>query len=110
MRHLRRTVLAALTVALGVASAQALRKKGGRLVRPTRRFDGLTGPEVQAEGWYRVHTLPAPENPFHGNGEGYVRLGRHGKVLLAYGFGPPCTVKRGTAGVDHWNHRLLQQR
>src|SRR5262249_32522455 len=88
-----------ITVALcsaPVVSAQDLANTG-ELLPAVTKIDGVTGPEAQAEGWYRDYTLPAAENPFLGNGQGCFTLGRQGKVLVAYGFGPPCTVRQGTA-------------
>jgi hypothetical protein len=79
-----------------IVSAQDLHHNGELLPAATK-IDGVTGPEVLAEGWYRGYALPAAENPTLGNGQGCVKLGRHGKVLLAYGFGPACTVRQGTA-------------
>ncbi|MER6131485.1 hypothetical protein [Streptomyces sp. NPDC001815] len=62
-------------------------------------MDGLTGRDAMAEGWYRTFSLPAAENPWFGNGDRCVKIGRTGKVLLAIGDGPPlkCTVREGTA-------------
>ncbi|MEU5341078.1 hypothetical protein AB0H18_09615 [Streptomyces sp. NPDC020766] len=71
----------------------------GRLVEPRKKVDGLTGRDAMAEGWYRTFSLPATENPWFGNGDRCVKLGRTEKVLLALGNGPPqnCTVKQGAA-------------
>jgi len=78
-----------------VVSAQDLHNTG-EILRASTEIDGVTGPEVQAEGWYREYALPAAKNPALGNGQGCITLGRHGKVLLAYGFAA-CTVRQGTA-------------
>ena len=70
----------------------------GRVVPPTRTVDGLDGSDVMDEGWYIDLSLPEEVNPFFGNGDPCVKLGKKGKVLLALGPGPiSCTVAQGTA-------------
>jgi hypothetical protein len=101
MSHLRRFVLAvpaALAIALcgaPTAGAHMPSQDGGRIVTPDHTFGGLSGGEVMGQSWVRVYSLPEAENPFFGNGEQCVRLGRKGKVLKIYG--PECTVPQGTA-------------
>jgi hypothetical protein len=87
--------LAASVVASTPATARLI--DSGRLLPAFAKVDGVTGPQVLAEGWYRDYTLPAAENPFIGNGQPCITLGRHGKVLIALGERPVCTVKQGTA-------------
>jgi hypothetical protein len=71
----------------------------GRLVDPHQQIAGLDGGDVIGEGWSRLLSLPADVNPWFGNGEHCLKLGRADKVLLVVvPPGPaPCTVKRGTA-------------
>jgi hypothetical protein len=100
MRHLRHIVLAALAIALcapPVASAGDHRPRGGQLVPPRATVDRVTGGDAMGESWYRAYTLPAAENPYFGNGEPCVRLGRTGSILLGIDWQPvPCAVEQGT--------------
>lgn len=90
MRHLRRTVLAALAVALcaaPVASAQGSAAEGrGVVVVPAQaRWWG--------EFWTQIYSLPVSENPFEGNGNPCLTVGH--KVIEEVG--RPCTIEQGTA-------------
>lgn len=102
MRHLRHIVLAAavvglsLTVAAPFASAQDSQQGDARVVAPTGTWDGTTAGEMLGEAWYRVYSLPVAENPFFGNGDHCMRLGRTGGVLFNASIERTCTVKRGT--------------
>jgi hypothetical protein len=99
MRHFRRTVLAALAVALCAAPAAAAhgpRPHASPVVAPAR--GGLLG-----EMWAQALSLPVPENPFAGNGNPCLSLG--GNVLQAI-VGPEqtvtCTAKQGTVLFTGW--------
>ena len=88
MRHLRRTVLAALAVALCAAPATAAHPHndhGGAVVAPAK--DKWLG-----ELWAQVYSLPVSENPFAGN-KPCLAVGH--KVIQEFG-GGPCTIERGT--------------
>lgn len=104
MSHIRRLALAAIAVALGVAiqlsaapiaSAHDSRPHGSRLVAITHPVDGKTGGQLLGQLWYLVYSLPAPVNPWAGNGDLCQRLGGTGRVLLPHG-GADCTVDQGT--------------
>jgi hypothetical protein len=70
----------------------------GRLVTPDHSVGGLTGGDAIGQAWYLIYSLPEAENPFVGNGEPCVRLGRKGEVLVPIGFEVvTCTVPQGTA-------------
>ncbi|WP_405543470.1 hypothetical protein OG478_18810 [Streptomyces phaeochromogenes] len=106
LRHARWSILLIMTLvaAIQLGSMPAASSHGdhggeGRIVEPREKMDGLTGRDAMGEGWYRIFSLPAAENPWFENGERCVKLGRTGKVLLAIGNGPSqnCTVKAGTA-------------
>jgi hypothetical protein len=87
MRHLRRTVPAALAIALcatPVAGAHDPPKnRGGAIVKPA------TG-KLIGEVWAQIYSLPAPENPLVGNGNRCLTVGH--KVIQAI-HGGPCTVE-----------------
>jgi hypothetical protein len=95
MRHLRRTVLAALALALclpSMAGAHSASNAGGQLVSPQAVVDGITGGEAMGLSWARGYSLPSAENPAR-----CLRLGRTRSILVAVDFEPvPCTVRRGT--------------
>jgi hypothetical protein len=102
MQRLGRRVLGALAVTLGLVGAllaapvaTAESDKASRLVTPDHRFNGFTGGELLGEVWYRAYALPVPDNPYVGNGDPCMRLGRTGKVLFNAGVGIPCTIKQG---------------
>ena len=89
MLHLRRTVLATVALALcvaPVAAAQDPRGDGRAVVTP------VTG-QLLGEFWAQIYSLPASENPFAGNGDPCLTVGR--KVIQEVG--GPCTVEQGTA-------------
>jgi hypothetical protein len=71
MRHLRRTVLAAVAVALCVAPVAGAhdphRDRGGAVVAPAK--DKWLG-----ESWAQLYSLPVSENPFRGNGNPCLTL------------------------------------
>ena len=102
MRHLRHIVLAAtmvglsLAVAAPFASAQDSQRGGAQVVAPAGTWDGTTAGEMLGEAWYRVLSLPVAENPFFGNGDPCMRMGRTGGVLFPVADGATCTVNRGT--------------
>jgi hypothetical protein len=89
MRHLRHTVLAALTVALCAAPASAAhdphQEHGGAVVSPAN--DKWLG-----EFWAQIFSLPVSENPFAGNGNPCMTVGR--KVIQEVG--GHCTIVQGT--------------
>jgi hypothetical protein len=62
----------------------------------TGNWDGTTAGEILGEAWYRVFSLPVAENPFFGNGDPCMRMGRTGGVLDPVGDGVTCTVNRST--------------
>jgi hypothetical protein len=67
MRHLRRTVLATLAIALCAAPvADAHPHKGGHAVVAPARGGGLTGGELLGQVWARNLALPASNDPFSG--------------------------------------------
>jgi hypothetical protein len=108
MRHLRHIGLAALAVGLGlavtlfaapVASGHPAKQSGGRIIAPTGTWDGRTAGELLGDVWYRLYSLPAPDNPVFGNGDACFRLGRTGGVVYLTNSFPPdhlCNVKQGT--------------
>ena len=62
MRHLRRTVLVAVTAALCAAPAAAgndAHPSGEAMVAPVGKVAGLTGGELLRESWKQVLSLPA---------------------------------------------------
>jgi hypothetical protein len=98
-----RIALAAATVALFAAPVAAAhdRSNGGEAtVVPA-------GGEIDAKYYETFFQLPAAENPLQGHGNPCVRVGHHGKVLMAIARGGrvTCTAERGTmlaTGSDHW--------
>jgi hypothetical protein len=67
MRHLRRTVLATLAIALCAAPATGAQlHQDGAVVAPARG-GGLTGGELLGEAWAHGLVLPAGEDPFSGS-------------------------------------------
>jgi hypothetical protein len=89
MRHLRRTVLAALALALCAAPAAAAADRhndhSGAVVAPAK--DAWLG-----ESWAQIYSLPVPVNPFAGNGNPCLTLAH--KVIQE--IGRPCTIEEGT--------------
>jgi hypothetical protein len=88
MRHLRLSVLAAVAVALcivPVAAARPLHQRGHGVVITAAK------PRWLSEYWAQIYSLPVPENPFVGNGNGCLTLGH--KVLKE--LGGPCTMEEG---------------
>jgi hypothetical protein len=105
MRHLRRTVLAALAVALCAAPAAAAHPHhdhGHATISPARG-GGLTGGELQAEAWARG--LSGSNDPFqgtcttlarnvlqaHGGDDGTARCNATRDSRLFIGFGSFCS-------------------
>lgn len=90
MRHLRRLLLAILTVALcGAPAARAdagATGHGGHAVTPSR--GALVG-----ESWAQLYSLPTTANPLLGNGDPCLTVGH--RVVEAVG-GGPCTIEQGT--------------
>jgi len=84
MRHLRFTVLAAFAVALYAAPAA-----GAHRPEVTPAHGKLLG-----EGWAQLYALPVPLNPFVGNGDPCLTVGR--KVVNPVG-SVSCTVRQGTS-------------
>ena len=62
MRHPRRTVLAAVAVALCTSPAAAAREHGGALVAPAHG-GGLSGGELLAGSWAHAMETPRNDNP-----------------------------------------------
>jgi hypothetical protein len=83
LKHLRRTVLAALAVALCAAPVADARP----VITPSKgKFVG--------EGWAQIYSLPLSQNPFVGNGNPCLTVGH--KVVEPVN-GGPCTIEQGTA-------------
>ena len=105
MRHLRRTVLAALAIALCAAPAAAAHPHNdhGRAVISPARGGGLTGGELQAEGWARAlsgsnaafqgtcTTLAPGVLQGHGGDDGIARCTATPDSRLYVAFGSFCT-------------------
>jgi hypothetical protein len=83
MRHPLPSVLAAVAVALCAAPAAVAHDP---VVAPAK--DKWLG-----EFWAQIYSLPVPENPFAGNGDPCLEVGRN----VIQEVGGPCTVKEGTA-------------
>jgi hypothetical protein len=97
MRHLRSTVLTALTVALCTAPPAAghdpHQGRGRAVVTPSNG-------KLLGEYWAQIYSLPVSENPFVGNGDPCLTVAR-GVLLEAIG-GVTCTVEQGTAFTTAW--------
>jgi hypothetical protein len=105
MRHLRRTVLTALAVALCAAPATAAHPHNdhGRAVIAPARGGGLTGGELQAEAWARglsgsnaafqgtCTTLAPDVLQGHGGDDGIARCTATPRSRLYVGFGSFCS-------------------
>lgn len=87
LRHLRRAVTAALTIALSAAAVADAQERGGGIV--TRSQAKLVG-----ESWAQLYALPVSENPLFGNGDPCLTLGHNTVEAVA---GAHCTVEQGTA-------------
>jgi hypothetical protein len=104
MRGLRRTVLAAVTVAAcatPVAAAAAGPRDhegGGAVVAPVQRLAGTSAADLLAQWWSQMLAIPAAVNPLESPTTPGVclSLGRGEKVVSADWQGPwTCTVKAG---------------
>jgi len=61
-------------------------------VEPATSFQGAKGPELLAEYFSELLSLPPADNPLAGNGEGCLRLGENGRILSPVNGGTRTTV------------------
>jgi hypothetical protein len=105
VRHLRRSVLAILALALSAAVSAGPAQTAGahqghhrqdRLtVRPIHRVDGLSGPQVLGRMQTLLYTLPTAQHPW-AEGNPCILIGRN-RHLLWQARVTTCTATEGTA-------------